>query len=107
MRIDVAKQPDHVTLIRWDGDNEQEMDDYLKSVSSASGKTADLVVQDDGSAYITSYFPNKFVNVGDYVLATAATFGGPMVTVYSPAEVNTVFYPYPTFPAIAPDAQAT
>ena len=107
MRVNVAKQPDRFEMVVWDGTNVDEVNEYIRSVNDPTG-TAEVVVDEDGNArvVVNNGYDVKPLSIGAFVHASSYMWGGPIITVYSPAEANAQLYTYPTFDPVA-DATTT
>ncbi len=101
MVIDTVPKPNRTRIAQWTGDNVDQVNAYLTSMSEGPTATAWIVVDEGGNAHVaSSYYPNKPVQPGEWIYATYSMWGGPLVTVYSGDEVNALFYPYPDYPPI-------
>lgn len=100
--VDVAEQPERLTMVVWDGDVEN-LNAYLAAVDDPNG-TPWVVENMDGSAFIQAPGGPKLLQPGALVHAKPYMWGGPIVTVYPPEEANARLYPYPEYPDVADES---
>lgn len=99
MRFEVAVKQERVQLLRWDGSNVDELNTYINSVQNTDGKVY-AGLNDDGTAFVQHYNTEKPLPTGSLVNVIYGMFGGPVITIYTPDEVNAKFYPYPDHEAV-------
>lgn len=98
MLVDVTQRPQRLTLVQWTGDNTQEVADYVGALTGTYGYAEFVADSADSGRIMFTYswqtVPDKPVTVGEWLHGTSDHYG-PFVNVYSPAELNARFYPYP------------
>lgn len=70
MKFDVAKQPERLHMVQWDGSNVEEVNEYIASVNDPTGH-AEVVVTNDGAAYVDTQTGEKPLVPGALVHAVA------------------------------------
>ena len=95
----VAQRPGLVIFHKWTGTNDAEISQYLIDAGGPNGSSS-FVNNGDGTATLTCPSGSYSVNTNDYINAESSQWASPVVKIYSPAEMNARYYPYPSLPPV-------